>query len=35
MGSAVSINRNGTIYTGTMHQCDAVSISSDSATFDL
>ncbi len=34
-GSAVSIDRNGTIYTGTMHQCDAVSISSGSATFDL
>src|SRR5690242_1897898 len=34
-GSAVAINRDGTVYAGTMHECDAVSITSASGTFDL
>jgi cysteine-rich repeat protein len=34
-GTAVSIDRAGTIYTGTMHECDALTISSGSLTFDL
>jgi cysteine-rich repeat protein len=34
-GSAVSIDGSGTIYTGTMHECDALTISSNSSTLDL